>query len=470
MQAKTSHLELSTTATLTRFIAQCRWEDVPEQVRHEAKRSLMNFFAVALAPAQDTTLDIALRTYRRFSANEHASVIGRTARVDALTAAALNAMSANVYDFDDTHFPTIIHPTAPVAPALFALAEEQPMRGSELLLAFILGVETACRVGNAMSPAHYVRGWHITSTCGVFGSAMAAGKHLGLNAQALSWALATAAVQAGGLVETLGTMAKSVSVGNAARNGLLAALLAADGFDGPPQALEGERGYLRVAVDTPDIEPLAQDLGTRWELMNNTYKPFPCGVVLNPVIEACLNISRHAQLAAKDASAIERITLVGHPLLRQRTDRPGIQTGRQSQVSAQHAVPVSLIRGRAGLNEFSDEAVQDPVLRALGTRVQFEDDASYSVDAVEVRVQMADGTLVVEHIDAAQGSRAKPLTDADLENKLRTLCEHGRSGVDANRLIDAVWALDKADDASLPVRLAGAPAACAPAASAPAKA
>ncbi len=457
MQAKPSHRELSTTATLTRFIAQCRWEDVPEKVRHEAKRSLMNFFAVALAPAQDPTLNIALRNYRRFSANEHASVIGRTARVDALTAAALNAMSANVYDFDDTHHPTIIHPTAPVAPALFALAEEQPMQGTELLLAFILGVETACRVGNAMSPEHYARGWHITSTCGVFGSAMAAGKHLGLDAQALTWALATAAVQAGGLVETLGTMAKSVSVGNAARNGLLAALLAADGFDGPPQALEGERGYLRVAADTPDFGPLAQDLGTRWELMNNTYKPFPCGVVLNPVIEACLNISRNAQLAAKDASAIERITLVGHPLLRQRTDRPGIQTGRQSQVSAQHAVPVSLIRGRAGLNEFSDEAVQDPMLRALGERVQFEDDASYSVDAVEVRVQMADGKVVVEHIDAAQGSRAKPLTDADLENKLRTLCDHGRSGVDANRLIDAVWSLDKTDDAGSVVRLAGAP-------------
>lgn len=458
MPANTSHLELSTTATLTRFIAQCRWEDVPEHVRHEAKRSLMNFFAVALAPAQDPTLDIALRTYCRFSANERASVIGRSARVDALTAAALNAMAANVYDFDDTHHPTIIHPTAPVAPALFALAQEMPMRGPELLLAFILGVETTCRIGNAMSPEHYARGWHITSTCGVFGSAMAAGKHLGLDAQALTWALATAAVQAGGLVETLGTMAKSVSVGNAARNGLLAALLAADGFDGPPQALEGERGYLRVAVDAPNIEPLAQDLGTRWEVLNNTYKPFPCGVVLNPVIEACLNISRNAQLTAKDAPAIERITLVGHPLLRQRTDRPGIQTGRQSQVSAQHAVPVSLLRGRAGLNEFSDEAVHDPVLRKLGERVVFEDDASYSVDAVEVRVQMADGALVVEHIEAAQGSRVRPLSDADLENKLRTLCEHGRSGVDASRLIDAVWALDRADDASQAMRLASAPA------------
>ena len=457
MQASSPNHASDTTATLTRFIAQCRWEDVPQHVRHEAKRSLMNFFAVALAPAQDRTLDIALRTYGRFSANERATVIGRSARVDPLTAAALNAMAANVYDFDDTHHPTIIHPTAPVAPALFALAEQQPMDGSALLLAFILGVETECRVGNAMSPEHYARGWHITSTCGVFGSAMAAGKHLGLDAQALTWAMATAAVQAGGLVETLGTMAKSVSVGNAARNGLLAALLAADGFDGPPQALEGERGYLRVAADRPDIAPLAQDLGSRWELMNNTYKPYPCGVVLNPVIEACLNLARHPQLIRLGAAAIERITLIGHPLLRQRTDRPGIQTGRQSQVSAQHAVPVALVRGEAGLTAFSDEAVQDPILRALGARVRFEDDASYSVDAVEVQVQFAGGDLLVEHIDAARGSLAQPLTDADLEAKLRTLCLHGRSGVDADQLIEAVWQLDTTDDAASVIRLAGAP-------------
>ena len=168
----------------------------------------------------------------------------------------------------------------------------------------------------------------------------------------LTWALASAAVQAGGLVETLGTMAKSVSVGNAARTGMFSALLAADGFDGPPRALEGERGYLRVAADAPNIAPLAQELGTRWEVLNNTYKPYPCGVVLNPVIEACLALSSDPRLAGDGLQSIRSSVLVGHPLLRQRTDRPGITTGRQSQVSAQHAVPVALSRGRAGLEDF----------------------------------------------------------------------------------------------------------------------
>jgi len=449
--------ELDTTARLTAFVADCRWEDIPDAVRHEARRSLMNFFAVALAPAQDRTLDIALRTYARFSASPQASVIGRTARVDAPTAAALNAMAANVYDFDDTHHPTIIHPTAPVAPVLFAMAEAGTMTGQALLLALVLGMETECRVGCAMSPGHYARGWHITSTCGVFGAAMAAGKHLGLNAQALTWALAHASVQAGGLVETLGTMSKSISVGNAARNGMFSALLAADGFDGPPQALEGERGYLRVAADAPDIAPLAQDLGARWEVLNNTYKPYPCGVVLNPVIEACLALSSDPRLADGGLQAIRSIVLVGHPLLRQRTDRPGITTGRQSQVSAQHAVPVALSRGRAGLEEFSDSAVQDPALRALGERLAFEDDASYSVDAVQVRVVFNDGSVLVKQIDAARGSRAQPLTDEDLETKLRDLCRYGGSNVNADRLIDAIWALETTADAGAVMQLAAAP-------------
>ncbi|WP_459615004.1 MmgE/PrpD family protein [Bordetella sp. 2513F-2] len=445
------HASPDVSAALAGFAAASRWEDVPAAVRHEACRSLLNFFAVALAAARDRTLDIAVRTYARHSAGPQATLIGRAGRVDMLNAAALNAMAANVYDFDDTHHPTIIHPTAPVAPALFALAETQPMTGAELLHAFVIGVEVACRIGNAMSPEHYARGWHITSTCGVFGAAAAAGRRLGLDARAMVWALGSAAVQAGGLVEALGTMAKSVSVGNAARNGLLAALLAAEGFDGPPAPLEGERGYLRVAADSPVPGLAAASLGESWELLNNTYKPYPCGVVLNPVIDACLALHAEARL---DAARIARIELSGHPLLRQRTDRRGIATGRQSQVSAQHAVAVALTRGRAGLEEFSDAAVADPALRALGGKVQFRDDPGRSVDGVALHVVLDDGKVLAHTVDAARGSRARPLSDRELEDKLRALCRHGGSTVRAEPLIEAVWALEHAGDAAAVVRLA----------------
>ncbi|OZI70896.1 MmgE/PrpD family protein [Bordetella genomosp. 12] len=454
MTAAVSRDASTPSSALARFVAESSWNDVPQPVRHAAHRALLNFFAVALSAARTPSIDIAVRTYSRFSANRQASVAGRTDRVDALTAAALNAMAANVFDFDDTHHPTIIHPTSPVAPALFALAETRPMTGQQLLHAFVLGVETACRIGNAVSPEHYARGWHITSTCGVFGAAMAAAKALGLDARQNRHALGAAAVQAGGLVEALGTGAKSISVGNAARNGLLSAFLAAEGFDGPAQPLEGERGYLRVAGDNPRLQAITGELGQRWELLNNAYKPYPCGVVLNPVIDACLELASHPDIAHGGWARIARMELTGHPLLRQRTDRPGVTSGRLSQVSAQHAVAVSLVRGRAGLPEFSDEAVADPALRELGTRLVFQDDAAMSVDAVKLRIDFADGSTLRREIDAPRGSLMRPLEDQEIEQKLRDLARYGQADIDVDRLIDAVWSLESAPDAALPMRLA----------------
>lgn len=441
-------------ARLASFIAASAWEDVPPAVRHAACRALLNFFAVALSAARTPTLDAALRAYGRFSAGPQAALAGRAQRVDMPTAAALNAMAANLYDFDDTHHPTIIHPTSPIAPALFALAENRPLTGAQLLHAFILGVEAACRIGNAVSPEHYARGWHITSTCGVFGSALASARCLGLRADQYLHVISAAAVQAGGLVETLGTAAKSISVGNAARNGLLSALLVEAGFDGPAQPLEGPRGFLRVFGEAPRLAEITEGLGERWELLNNAYKPYPCGVVLNPVIDACLELAQAPAITGDGWRAISSIELRGHPLLRQRTDRPNISTGRQSQVCAQHAVAVSLRRGRAGLAEFSDEAVADADLRTLGARVVFRDDDAMSVDVVEVRIDLRDGSTLRRAITAPRGSLARPLQDHEIEDKLRELNRHGGADIDADRLIDAVWALESVADASLPMRLA----------------
>src|ERR1019366_7007037 len=160
---------------LAEFLCGARWEDIPAEVRHEAKRSLMNFFATSLGGCRDAAVETASAVLGQFAGRARATIIGRSESSDLLNAAFLNAMSANVFDFDDTHARTIIHPTAPVAPALFALAETSRLSGRQLLLAFVLGVETECRLGNAISPGHYKRGWHITSTCGVFGAAAAVG-------------------------------------------------------------------------------------------------------------------------------------------------------------------------------------------------------------------------------------------------------------------------------------------------------
>ena len=440
---------------LAEFVVRTRWEDIPEAVRHEAKRSLVNFFACALAGCRDPALIAAGKVFARFSSSQECTIIGRPERTDMLHAAALNAMAANVFDYDDTHLPTIIHPTAPVAPALFALAETRPMSGQDLLLAFILGVEVECRLGNAISPWHYQRGWHITSTCGVFGAAAAVAKVLGLDTTRTLWALGNASAQASGLVETLGTASKSMGVGNAASNGLLSAMLAAEGFEGPPQPLEGARGFLRVMGEKPDFAGIVTGLGETWEIQKNTYKPYPCGVVLNPVIEACLELHKTPGL---DVNTIERIEITGHPLLRERTDRPPPKSGREAQVSARHAVAVSLVRGKAGLDEFSDACVAEAGLRPVGERLTFLDDAGYTVESASIALHMRGGANYSHHIKAARGGLGNPLRDEDLTQKLETLAAWSGSGCAPLSLKQALWSLETCAEAGSAMRLSRASA------------
>jgi 2-methylcitrate dehydratase PrpD len=438
-------------AALARFAATTLSSRVPAEVRHEAKRSLVNFFATALAGSRDPAVRAAEAVFAGFRAGDGCTVIGRPGRTDARHAASLNAMSGNVFDFDDTHLPTIIHPTAPVAPALFALAQTRRVGGEQLLDAFAIGVDVECRLGNAVSPWHYQRGWHITSTCGVFGAAAACGRLLGLDERRMLWALGHASAQSSGLVETLGSMSKSIGVGNAAANGLLAALLAAQGFEGPDQPLEGPRGFLRVMGQDADLDAVTGGLGEHWELLANTYKPYPCGVVLNPVIEACLNFHHAHGVRSAD---VERVELTGHPLLRQRTDRPQPASGREAQVSAQHAIGMVLAHGRAGLDEFRDASLKDPAASQFAQRVTFVDDAGYGVESASIVLHLKSGARMADRIAAARGSQQLPLAESDLEAKLRTLCAWGASGCDPDPLLEGLWALEREPDAARVVALA----------------
>ena len=421
---------------------------LPDAVRAAGRRSLLNMVGTAIGGSNEAAIRKLAALLPAFSGPAAASLIGRSERADALWAAYINAASANIFDFDDTHVPTVIHPSAPVAPAVLALAEMlaaegKPISGRRMIEAFVLGAEVTCRLGNALHPVHYARGWHITSTCGAFGAALAAGRLLQLSPAQLVDALGHALAQGAGSVETLGTMSKSLSVGQAARAGLMSALLAAKGYTGPAAPLEGERGFLALHSDAPDFSALTDGLGSRWEILKNTFKPYPCGVVLNPVIEACLAL--HAQ-GNFSADAIASITLTGHPLLRQRTDRPNVTTGRLSQVSAQHAVAVSLLWGRADLEAFSDQAVQDPQLRELASRISFRDDPSLTFEGADVCLLLDDDRRLASRIDAAKGGLDHPMTDADLAAKLRAQIGWRGIDLDADKLIISLEAIEDAAD------------------------
>jgi 2-methylcitrate dehydratase PrpD len=424
---------------LGRFLAASSWDAVPIAVRQEGKRSLLNFIGCALGVAHSPPIEMALRVLLPLSGADRVTLIGRKERLDPLGAAFLNAIGGNLLDYDDTHLRTVINPTAPVAPVAFALGEQRKLPGQAVLHAFILGAEIECRIGNAVSPGHYARGWHITSTCGVFGAAAATARLLGLNAEQTGHALGIAASQSAGIVENLPSAAKNVSVGNAARNGLFAALLAEQGYTAAPAAIEGPLGWARAMGDTPAVDEIVDGLGERWELLNNTYKPYPCGIVMHAVIDACLALRKDQAL---DPQAIAEITISGDQLLLDRGDRP-VANERDARVSIHHCAAVSFLFGAAGVKEFSDEAVHDPAavrLRAL-TKVRLR--AHSPRGAATATVSMTDGRVFDRTIEHPKGSLEQPLSDREIEAKALDLARYGDFRGSIEDVITAIWTLDE---------------------------
>ena len=425
------------------FVAGTTWTDVAGQ-GHEAKRSILNFFATALGSAYDPAVDMALRVLSPFSGPATSAIIGRPERLDAMGAAFVNAISANLLDFDDTHLDTIIHPAAPVVAPVLALAQARGFSGRDVLTAFILGVEVECRVGNAVSPGHYARGWHITSTCGVFGAATACARLLGLPADRISNAIGIAASQSAGIVENLPSAAKNVSVGNAARNGLFAALLAAEGYSASPRAIEGPLGWARAMGDEPDLARLTGGLGKTWEIARNTYKPYPAGIVFHAVIDACFALRERLGPRIAD---IASVTVQGSALLLARGDRP-VRNERDARVSIHHCAACALLLGTAGVTEFSEATVFRPDLVSFRQKVRAVLDGSLPDGAARVTIQLASGETLEEIVMAAKGSLADPLSDRAIEAKLRDCARLGKSDWDIDRIIDRVWRIDTLDDVS----------------------
>jgi 2-methylcitrate dehydratase PrpD len=415
------------------FVAASHWDDLPQPLRHEGRRSLLNFIGCAIGVAQTEPIAMAMRVLLPLSGADRVTVLGRAERLDPPGAAFINAIAGNLLDYDDTHLRTVIHPSAPVAPAVLALAEQRGLTGAAALQAFILGAEVECRIGNAVSPGHYARGWHITATCGVFGSAAASAKLLGLDAAQTAHALAIAASQSGSVLENLPHAAKNVGVGNAARNGLFAALLAVQGYDGASAAIEGALGWARAMGDAPVVAEITEGLGERWEFADNTYKPYPCGIVMHAVVDACLGLRRDHGVTAE---AIAEVVVSGDQLLLDRGDR-AVTSDRDARVSIHHCAAVALLFDAAGVREFSEAVVRDPrvvALRAL-TRARLE--AAAPKGSATVTLRLRDGRTLSSSVLHARGSRQQPLSDQEIEAKVREL-----AGASADALIAAAWRLD----------------------------
>ncbi len=239
-------------------------------------------------------------------------------------------------------------------------------------------------------------------------------------------------------MENLPSAAKNVSVGNAARNGLFAALLAEQGYTGAPAAIEGALGWARAMGDEPKVDAMMDGLGERWELLRNTYKPYPCGIVMHAVIDACLALRRDHAVAAAE---IAEIIVAGDQLLLDRGDRT-VTNARDARVSIHHCAAVSFLFDAAGLKEFSDETVHDPAVVALRALTKAELDPDSPRGAATATVRLNDGRRLVSTVRHARGSAEQPLSDQDIEAKVRELARYGDFQGPIDEVIEAVWRLD----------------------------
>lgn len=428
------------TRQLAGYVVRARPEDLPAPVRAEARRTVVNWVGCALGGARHETLDHAIAALSPFAGPPQATVLGRRERMDALTVSLMNGMSSHVLDFDDTHLKTVIHPAGPVVPAILALAEQQPISGRDFLHALVLGAEVECRIGNAVYPAHYDRGWHITGTAGVFGAAAACGKLLGLTEPQMVWALGLAATQPVGLREMFGSMTKSFHPGRAAQNGFTAALLASKNFTSTDAGLEGRNAWAHVVSTEVKWEEITGGLGERYELLLNTYKPFACGVVMHPTIDACLQLRTEHRLTA---DSIERIDLAVHPLVLELTGKKTPQTGLEGKFSIYTAAALAIVAGAAGPKQFSDELVRDPRVVALRDRVVATVTTGIGEAQVRAVVTLKDGRRVEKFIEHVVGSVERPMSDGDLDAKFLDLADGVLPAPQARRLLGLARDVDR---------------------------
>jgi 2-methylcitrate dehydratase PrpD len=440
------------TRKLARYIVSAKPQDLTSAVRKEARRTLLNWMGCALGGSRHETVENALAALAPFSGPSKATILGRKERLDALHAAMINGISSHILDFDDTH-PTIIHPAGPVASTILALSEHQQVSGMDFLNALVLGVEAECRIGNAVYPAHYDVGWHITGTAGVFGAAAAAGKLLHLSEQQMVWALGLAAAQPVGLQEMFGTMTKSFHPGRAAHNGLTAALLASRNFTSSDHALEAKFGWANVLSTARDYNRITSKLGETYEINVNTYKPFACGVVMHPTIDGCIQLRNEHKLSAKQISSVE---LRVHPLVMQLTSKQSPQTGLEGKFSIYHAAAVALVEGAGGVQQFSDRAVRDATVVALRGHVTTMIDPALKEDQVRIRITTTDGGRFDKFVEHAVGSLEQPMGDAALEAKFTGLADGVLPADRIRRVMELCWKIDELSEASTLPRAASA--------------
>ena len=403
------------TRELARYATQSRFATLPDDVKAEAARAFLNWMGCVLGGAREPAVELAAATVAELGGGAQSSIIGHKQRTDVASAAFVNCISSSVLAFDDAHLATVTHPSGPAGAALFAFSEKKPVSGEDFLNAFALGIEIECRLSNVLvlPPSNFNVGFYVTGLSGPIGVAAALGNLLGLDEQRMNWAIGLAASQSSGFRATHGTMTAHFRPGHAARSGVWAAMLASKGFTGDDCSLEADKGFFDVFSSNANLDRAVDGLGTQHELLSNAYKPYPCGIVIHPTLDACLEIWQQCSSDAKPRS----VTLRVHPLALALTGVRTPSTPLESHVSLYHWAAAALVRGSAGVPEMRQDCIDDPEIAALRARIDTVADPGIGRDQAIAEVTLTNGRTLRSHVVNARGSSARPMTDDELNAK-----------------------------------------------------
>ncbi len=411
------------TSTIAEFITKSRWEDCPAEAVDAARRAILDCLGVMLAGSIEPAARIVTGIARAEGGAPLATVVGTSLRTGAVWAALANGTAAHALDFDDTNFAMMGHPSAPVLSAALAAGELALADGRALVHAFLLGFEVETTMAEVMNPPHYEKGFHATGTLGTMGSAAAAARLVGLDAEQTRTALAIAASQASGLKENFGTMTKPFHAGHAARSGVLSALLAREGFTASGQAIEGPQGYFAVLCAGKREEQALESLGAPWKILKTgvAVKPYPSCACTHSIIDSALELRRTHDITPEQVAevtvgvnaAVPRILIHSRP-----------RSGLEAKFSAEFSAAAALCEGRVGIATFRDDKTDDPVIAGLMKRVRMIVDPAIPGDLehhvwTRVTVRLRDGREVAIAPRPVPGHPGLPLSMDELRVKFR---------------------------------------------------
>ena len=441
MNTQLQPVKIDVTRQLAEYAVNLKEQEVTEEALHAAKRCLLDWIGVALGGSASKGADILVKLADQLGGARTVNVIGRERKTDPLHAALINGFMAHVMDYDDTHLDSMLHPSAPIWPAVAAIAEMERKNGKEALIAFVIGYEMGVRVGRVIFPDfHDERGWHVTGLVGAIGAAAGAGRLLGLDLQQMQQALGIAATYGSGLRCMHGTMTKSLHPGKAAMNGLYAALLAREGFTSNPEALEHQRGFFAVNAGKTDMSRAVRNLGESFEIFNNSVKPYASGVITHPLIDAAIRL--HAEIGNRLAE-IERIVAEVCPMVPDATGIADPKTGLEGKFSVYHCIAEGLVDGHCDPPQFTDERVQHPAFAEVRKKIELKINPQYKEWEAILTVVMKSGEEYVRHIPFASGTAQNPLTDRQLEAKYFAMAKEVLGPDKAKRLAGQIWDLDE---------------------------